>query len=129
MGCQAWLVLAQNIIFTSMRAVIQRVSEASVSIDGAVKSQIGAGLLILLGIENEDGQEDINGNGMVDSGEADPLNFDSDGDGLTDGYEINIVGTDPTSPTAPCGILGDMNNDGDVNVGDLLLLQRQIMGL
>jgi len=42
-----------------MRAVIQRVSSASVTIDGKVKSAIGAGLLILLGIGHEDGREDI----------------------------------------------------------------------
>ena len=42
-----------------MRVVIQRVSNASVTIDGMVKSKIGIGLLILLGIENEDTQEDI----------------------------------------------------------------------
>ncbi len=42
-----------------MRVVIQRVSNASVTIDGTVKSKIGKGLLILLGIENADTQEDI----------------------------------------------------------------------
>ena len=42
-----------------MRAVIQRVSSASVTIDRAVKSTIGPGLLILLGIGHEDGVEDI----------------------------------------------------------------------
>lgn len=42
-----------------MRAVIQRVSSASVTIDGTVKSAIGPGLLVLLGIGHEDGQEDI----------------------------------------------------------------------
>ena len=42
-----------------MRAVIQRVSEASVAIDNEVKSQIGAGLLILLGIEDTDSKDDI----------------------------------------------------------------------
>jgi len=42
-----------------MRAVIQRVSSASVTIDGTVKSSIGQGLMILLGIGHEDGQEDI----------------------------------------------------------------------
>jgi D-tyrosyl-tRNA(Tyr) deacylase len=42
-----------------MRTVIQRVSEASVTIDGVVKSEIGAGLLVLVGIEDTDQQEDI----------------------------------------------------------------------
>ena len=42
-----------------MRVVIQWVSEASVTIEHQVKSSIGNGLLILLGIVNEDGQEDI----------------------------------------------------------------------
>ncbi len=42
-----------------MRTVIQRVSEASVTIEGKVKSEIGIGLLILLGIEPEDKEEDI----------------------------------------------------------------------
>lgn len=42
-----------------MRAVIQRVSEASVSINGFVKSAIGPGLLVLLGIEDSDSEEDI----------------------------------------------------------------------
>ena len=42
-----------------MRAVIQRVSSASVTIDGKVKSSIGPGLLILLGIGHEDGDEDV----------------------------------------------------------------------
>lgn len=42
-----------------MRVVIQRVSRASVTIDGNIKSHINKGLLILLGIEEADGQEDI----------------------------------------------------------------------
>ena len=42
-----------------MRAVIQRVSSASVSIGGTVKSSISPGLMILLGVGHEDGQEDI----------------------------------------------------------------------
>lgn len=42
-----------------MRAVIQRVSKASVAINGAVHSQIGNGLLVLLGIEDADTAEDI----------------------------------------------------------------------
>lgn len=43
-----------------MRIVIQRVSHASVTIEGQVKSKIGKGYLILLGIESSDNQEDIN---------------------------------------------------------------------
>lgn len=42
-----------------MRVVIQRVSHASVTIDGECKSAIQSGLLILIGIEEADGQEDI----------------------------------------------------------------------
>ena len=42
-----------------MRAVIQRVSKASVTIDGNIYSQIGNGLLVLLGIEDADNTEDI----------------------------------------------------------------------
>ena len=42
-----------------MRAVIQRVSRASVTIDGATKSSIGMGFLILLGVCDEDTQEDV----------------------------------------------------------------------
>jgi len=43
-----------------MRVVIQRVSEAKVTIDQKQVAQIHAGLLILLGIETEDTQDDIN---------------------------------------------------------------------
>ncbi|RRD80853.1 D-tyrosyl-tRNA(Tyr) deacylase [Alloprevotella sp. OH1205_COT-284] len=42
-----------------MRIVIQRVRHAGVSIGGQIFSQINQGLLILLGIENTDNQEDI----------------------------------------------------------------------
>lgn len=42
-----------------MRVVIQRVKEARVSIHGKVKSSIGAGLLVLVGIEEADTHEDI----------------------------------------------------------------------
>lgn len=42
-----------------MIAVIQRVSEASVTIKGVVKSSISGGLLILIGIEDADNKEDI----------------------------------------------------------------------
>src|ERR1044071_7993168 len=43
----------------SMRAVIQRVSEASVAINGQIRGAIRAGLLVLLGIEEADSSEDI----------------------------------------------------------------------
>jgi D-tyrosyl-tRNA(Tyr) deacylase len=42
-----------------MKVVIQRVSEASVKIDGAVKAAIGNGLLVLVGIEEADTVEDV----------------------------------------------------------------------
>ena len=42
-----------------MRAVIQRVSEASVKIEGKITGSINLGLLILLGIEDNDNDEDI----------------------------------------------------------------------
>lgn len=42
-----------------MRIVIQRVKRASVSIDGQVKSSIGKGMMILVGIEEADSHEDI----------------------------------------------------------------------
>ena len=43
-----------------MRLVIQRVTHASVTIEGALKSKIGNGLLILVGIEDADTDADIN---------------------------------------------------------------------
>lgn len=42
-----------------MRTVIQRVQHASVTIDGALKSKIGNGMLVLVGIEDCDTHEDI----------------------------------------------------------------------
>ena len=42
-----------------MRALIQRVSSASVQIDNKVFSKIGNGLLVLLGVEDEDSDSDI----------------------------------------------------------------------
>ena len=43
-----------------MKAVIQRVSQASVTIENKIIAQINQGLLILIGIEEADNQEDIN---------------------------------------------------------------------
>ena len=42
-----------------MRTVIQRVSKASVTIEGTVKSAIGKGFLVLIGICEEDSLEDV----------------------------------------------------------------------
>lgn len=43
-----------------MKAVIQRVSQSSVTIDNQIVAQIQSGLLVLVGIEDADNQEDIN---------------------------------------------------------------------
>lgn len=42
-----------------MKVVLQRVSSASVTIDGAIAAEIQSGLLVLVGIEDEDNQTDI----------------------------------------------------------------------
>jgi D-aminoacyl-tRNA deacylase len=42
-----------------MRAVLQRVSEARVRVDGEVVGEIGAGLMILLGVGREDAETDL----------------------------------------------------------------------
>jgi len=43
-----------------LKAVIQRVSSASVTIDAKIVAEIRTGLLVLIGIEDADNQEDIN---------------------------------------------------------------------
>lgn len=52
-------VLDSRASIGAMRAVIQRVSQAAVSIEGRQVAAIGKGLLILLGVEDADGAEDI----------------------------------------------------------------------
>ena len=61
-----------------MRAVIQRVSRASVTIDGQIKSAIEGGLLVLVGIEDTDTAEDI---GWL-SGKIVNLRIFNDSDGV-----------------------------------------------
>ena len=51
--------MANFYICSAMKAVIQRVTRASVTIDGKVAGEIRTGLLVLLGIEDRDGDEDI----------------------------------------------------------------------
>ncbi|HKS42515.1 MAG TPA: D-aminoacyl-tRNA deacylase, partial [Blastocatellia bacterium] len=41
-----------------MRAVVQRVTSSSVTVDGLVVGEIGAGLLVLLGVARDDGKQD-----------------------------------------------------------------------
>lgn len=43
-----------------MRTIIQRVSSASCSVNGEITGRIGTGLMVLLGIEESDGEDDIN---------------------------------------------------------------------
>src|SRR6185503_5819318 len=54
---QAYICATVNIRI--MKAVIQRVSRASVTIEGSIHSQIKLGLLVLMGIEDADTDEDI----------------------------------------------------------------------
>ena len=68
-----------------MRAVIQRVLSASVSIEGTINSKIDKGLLILLGIEESDIEEDI----LWLSGKIVRLRIFSDAEGI-----MNLAVTD-----------------------------------
>lgn len=58
--CQFIVVSLRHIDFkfTTMRVVLQRVRRCSVTIDGVVHSSIGAGMMLLVGIEDADGRED-----------------------------------------------------------------------
>jgi D-aminoacyl-tRNA deacylase len=71
----------------TMRAVIQRVTEASVKIDGKVTGKIGQGLLVLLGIEEADNDTDIEWL----SGKISRLRIFADDDGVMNRsvFEIN----------------------------------------
>jgi D-tyrosyl-tRNA(Tyr) deacylase len=72
-----------------MRAVIQRVSSASVTIDGKVKSAIGQGLLVLLGVGQGDDESDVDY--LVKKTAA--LRIFNDGDGVMN-LSVTDVGGD-----------------------------------
>ena len=99
--------------------------------------------------------DDDDNDGLSDLIEAtagsDPFRFDSDGDTLGDGDEVNIYFTDPlladtdadgfgdvvevgagsdpnNSSSIPANASGDINNDGSVNTGDVLLATRFVLG-
>ncbi len=61
----------------------------------------------------DDADEDANQNGIVDVGETDPYNWDTDGDGLSDGIELGVPGSGTE------GIDTDADNDGLVNALDI----------
>lgn len=71
-----------------MRAVIQRVSSASVTIGGDVKSAISDGLLVLLGIGHEDTQEDLDWLVRKIAG----LRIFNDGEGVMNRSVVDIGG-------------------------------------
>jgi D-tyrosyl-tRNA(Tyr) deacylase len=71
-----------------MRAVIQRVSEASVTIDGKVKSAISTGLLLLLGVEDVDTTEDV----VWLSGKISKMRIFEDDEGLMNRSVVDVNG-------------------------------------
>ncbi|MGB7784481.1 MAG: D-aminoacyl-tRNA deacylase [Salinimicrobium sp.] len=71
-----------------MRAVLQRVSEASVTIEGKKNAEIGEGLLILLGIEDEDAEEDISWL----CGKIAKMRIFNDADGLMNNSLLDVGG-------------------------------------
>ena len=90
--------------------------------DGGRDSNTATVFITIRGDSDSDGLlddvEDSNGNGVIDVGETDPFNPDSDGDGLTDGFEVNVIMSDPVSTTTVYTLQCDMNGDNDVNLGD-----------
>lgn len=71
-----------------MKAVIQRVNNASVTIDGTVKSSIGTGLTILLGVGHEDTKEDAEWLSRKIAG----LRIFNDEDGVMNRSLVDIAG-------------------------------------
>ncbi len=68
-------------------------------------SEFGTNLAVV------EAEADTDGDGLTDDEEAvlgtDPLNPDTDFDGLLDGEEVNVYGTDPTNPDTDGGTIGD----------------------
>lgn len=71
-----------------MRLVIQRVKEASVTIDGTVVSAIGQGLFILVGVENGDSEADMEWLASKAAG----LRIFNDADGVMNRSVVDIDG-------------------------------------
>ena len=71
-----------------MRLVIQRVSRASVSVGGELISEIGRGLMILVGVEEGDGMEDV----RWLASKAARLRIFDDGDGVMNLSVIDVGG-------------------------------------
>jgi D-tyrosyl-tRNA(Tyr) deacylase len=71
-----------------MRAVVQRVSEAACTVDGSITGQIGSGLLVLLGIEETDTEEDLQWLAQKICG----LRIFSDEDGLMNKALADVAG-------------------------------------
>ena len=74
---------------------------------------------------------DSDGDGLTDLEEwyqigTDARDADTDNDGILDGAEVS-AGTDPLSGTSTAGD-GDVNQDGQINAGDLLLVMQMAMG-
>jgi hypothetical protein len=61
------------------------------------------------------GDEDLNDNGVLDPGESDPNVYDTDGDGINDGFERGRM-TDPSNPDTDGDGLTDLEEDPNINL-------------
>jgi len=84
-----------------MKAVVQRVSNASVSVDGKTTGQIGFGLLVYIGIAVDDDDSDVDW--LVDK--VTHLRIFDDAEGKMNLSLIDIVNDTPNSPLSTTGIL------------------------